>query len=299
MFEKLGVVTNSWAQRMEDGTRFEDLVAQFARNGFRHLEVRDGDYLRRSEFGRFIHEIEEASAGYSHQDWQRICDEIHTTKNLDAAVKEEHRSVFDRLVNFFQISQEVVFSYALSHPWLTRSSDIEADNDHITRAIQLAYLLCPQQARLRLVSLDPVDPVDQPTATSNLKRYRSLLPDYHVILAVENALQPAPLILELVVAGGALLAYDEANNYQSDGSAMNTPEEFWHAVKLENLASIHLKQKAPQGVLARLGDGFVDIAALIDRLRNCGYSGDLLLEYLPTADPLADAIQSRTFLMGC
>jgi len=299
MFEKLGVVTNSWAKSMEEGTRFEDLVVQFAYNGFRHLEVRDGDYLRRSEFGRFIHKIEEASTDYSHQDWRRICEEIHTTKVSDAIVKEEHRSVFDRLINFFQMSQGVVFSYALSHPWLTRPASIEEDNDHITRAIQLAYLLCPQQARLRLVSLDPVDPVDEQTATSNLKRYRSLLPDYSVILAVENALQPAPLILELVVAGGALLAYDEANNYRSDGRALNTPEEFWHAVKLENLASIHLKQKTPQGVLARLGDGFVDIAALIERLRNCGYSGDLLLEYLPTDQPLVDAIQSRAFLMSC
>ncbi len=299
MFEKLGVVTNSWAKSMEDGTRFEDLVALFARNGFRHLEVRDGDYLRRSEFGRFIHEIEEASAGYSHPDWRRICEEIHTTKVPDAAVKEEHRSVFDRLINFFQMSQGVVFSYALSYPWLTRPASIEADNDLIARAIQLAYLLCPQQARLRLVALDPVDPVDEQTATSNLKRYRSLLPDYPVILAVENALQPAPLILELAIAGGALLAYDEANNYHSDGRALNAPEEFWHAVKLENLASIHLKQKTPEGVLARLGDGFVDIAALIERLRNCGYSGDLLLEYLPTDQPLADAIQSRTFLSSC
>jgi sugar phosphate isomerase/epimerase len=299
MFEKLGVVTNSWARSMEAGTRFEDLVALFVRNGFRHIEVRDGDYLRRSEFGRFIHEIEEAAGGCSHSDWQRICDEIHTAKVPDAAVTEEHRSVFDRLINFFQMSQGVVFSYALSHPWLTRPADIETDNDHISRAIQLAYLLCPQQARLRLVALEPVDPVDGPTATSNLKRYRSLLPDYPVILAVENALQPAPLILELAVAGGALLAYDEANNYRSDGGALNTPEEFWDAVKLENLASIHLKQKAPQGVLAQLGDGFVDIAALIERLRNCGYSGDLLLEYQPTDQPLTDAIQSRTILMGC
>jgi sugar phosphate isomerase/epimerase len=299
MFEKLGVVTNSWAKSMEDGNRFEDLVALFARNGFRHLEVRDGDYLRQSEFGRFIHEIEEAAAGYKHQDWQRICDEIHTAKVTDAVGREEHRTVFDRLVNFFQMSQGVVFSYALSHPWLSRPADIEAENDHITRAIKLTYLLCPHQARLRLVALEPVDPVDGQTAISNLKRYGSLLPDYPVTLAVENALQPAPLILELAVAGGALLAYDEANNYQSDGSALNTPEEFWRAVKLEDLASIHLKQKASQGVLARLGDGFVDIAALIERLRDCGYSGDLLLEYLPTAEPLADAIESRTFLMSC
>jgi len=299
MFEKLGVVTNSWARSMEAGTRFEDLVVEFARNGFRHLEVRDGGYLRQSEFGRFIHDIEEVSTDYSHQNWRKICEEIHSAKFPEALIREEHRSVFDRLISFFQMSQGVVFSFALSYPWLTRPGDIEEDNDHITRAIQLSYLLCPQEARLRLVSLDPVDPVDRQTAISNLKRYRSLLADYPMILAVENALQPAPMTLELAVAGGALLAYDEANIYQSDGSALNTLEEFWHAVKLENLASIHLKQKALQGVMARLGDGFVDIAALIERLGNCGYSGDLLLEYLPTDQPLADAIQSRTFLLSC
>ena len=43
MFDKLGVVTNIWAKRMEDGDQFQELAVQFGQDGFQHLEVRDGD----------------------------------------------------------------------------------------------------------------------------------------------------------------------------------------------------------------------------------------------------------------
>jgi len=299
MFEKLGVVTNSWATSIENSVRFEDLVVTFVSNGFKHIEVRDGDYLGQSEFGRFIKEIEQTSSSYSHKDWQKICDLLPDSRPLKGFVNKEHLSIFKRLAGFFQASKGAVFSYAISHRWLTRPKDIKADNDLICRAIKLAYLLCPRQARLRLVDLEPVDPVDPLVAVANLKRYGVLLPEYPVTLAVENALQPAPLIVELAAAGGVGLAYDEANNYLHNGSALNTPEAFWQAVRLRNLVSVHLKQKTDQGVLSCLGDGFVDIPALVVQLRDHGYSGDLLLEYFPSDHPLKDAIQSRTFLMGC
>jgi len=299
MFEKLGVVTNSWAASIENSVCFEDLVVLFVSNGFRHIEVRDGDYLRQSEFGRFINKIEQASSCYSHKDWQKICDLLPESRALEGFINKEHLSIFKHLADLFQASEGAFFSYAISHPWLTRPKDSKADNDHISQAIKLAYLLCPRQARLRLVDLEALDPVDSQAAVANLKRYGLLLPDYPVALAVENALQPAPLIVELATAGGVGLAYDEANNYLQNGRALNTPEAFWQAVRLKNLVSVHLKQKTDQGVLSCLGEGFVDIPALVGRLSNCGYSGDLLLEYLPTDQPLKNAIQSRTFLMGC
>jgi sugar phosphate isomerase/epimerase len=299
MFEKLGVVTNSWARSMEKSVRFEDLVVLFVSNGFRHIEVRDGDYLRQSEFGRLIKEIERFSSSYSHKGWLKICDLLPDTRRLEGIVKKEHLSIFNYFAGFFQSSEGAVFSYAISHPWLTRPKDIMAENDHIRRAIKLAYLLCPRQARLRMVDLGPIETVNSQTAVANLKRYGALLPEYPVTLAVENSLLPAPRIVELAAAGGVGLAYDEANNYLHNGTALNTPETFWQTVRLENLASVHLKQKTGEGVLSCLGQGFVDIPALVERLRDCGYSGDLLLEYLPGDHPLQDAIQSRTYLMGC
>ena len=54
------VVTNIWTKRIDDGDRFEDLVRQFGDHGFKDMEVREGDYLRNSEFGRLIGEVEAA-----------------------------------------------------------------------------------------------------------------------------------------------------------------------------------------------------------------------------------------------
>ena len=42
---------------MESGDRFEDFAVEFGDNGFKHMEVRDRDYLRNSEFGSLIQEI--------------------------------------------------------------------------------------------------------------------------------------------------------------------------------------------------------------------------------------------------
>ena len=75
MFERLGIVTNIWAKRMENGDQFQELAVQFGQDGFQHLEVRDGDYLRNSEFGNLVQEIEAAiplQYWTSVQTWRRI-----------------------------------------------------------------------------------------------------------------------------------------------------------------------------------------------------------------------------------
>jgi hypothetical protein len=74
MFEKLGVVTNVWAERLVRGDRFEDLARQFGDNGFKHMEVRDGDYLRNSAFGSLIQEIESAMESCTDDQWKGICE---------------------------------------------------------------------------------------------------------------------------------------------------------------------------------------------------------------------------------
>jgi hypothetical protein len=114
---------------------------------------------------------------------------------------------------------------------------------------------------------------------------------------VENALYPAQEILDLARRAGVLVAYDEANNYLNDGSILNTPDEFWQAVRIENLASVHLKQKNDRGVSTRLEDGFVDLCAIVDRLQVAAYSRDILFENAPSDNPLEDAIQSRNYLL--
>ena len=297
MFHRLGIITNCWEVALENGERFEDLVTRFCRQGFNEIEIRDGEYLRRSPLGGFIADIEKAMTHYNPGVWWTICDHLHRDGDWSRLILEEDRALMDEADAFIKASTDAVFSYAMSFQWLERSQDESADDYQITNAVKLAYLLNPLQPRLRLVSLDPVEGIDTAIAVSNLKHYKTLVPDCPVTLVVENALYPAQDILDLAQRAGVLLAYDEANNYLNDGSILNTPEEFWQAVRIEDLASVHLKQKTNRGVSTRLEDGFVDLCAIVDRLRVETYSHDILFENAPSDDPLEDAIQSRNYLL--
>ena len=296
IFERLGIVTNIWTKRIDDGDRFEDLARQFGDHGFKDMEVREGDYLRNSEFGSLIGEIEAAMGRYTDEGWKGICDAIWEG-GQDPAVTAEDSALFERVSAFVGLARDLKLSYAMSHSWLAAPEDLEADTQQIIQAKKLAYLLCPANARLRIVGLAPTGgKTDPQAAVANVERYRSLLPNCPMVFAVENSRQPATFTLDLAVQGGALLTYDEANTYRDDGTTVNSPEEFWGAVKMEDLTSVHFKQKTADGVLAQVSDGYVDFAAIGKRLEAGDYKGDLLLENTPTDQPLEDAISSRVYL---
>ncbi len=296
LFEKLGIVTNIWTKRIDDGDRFEDLARQFSDHGFKDMEVREGDYLRNSEFGGLIGEVETAMGRYTDDQWKAICDVIWE-EDRDPVVAAADSSLFTRVSAFVELARDLTLSYAMSHSWLAAPEDLEADTQQIIQAKKLAYLLCPASARLRIVGLAPTGGKTNPqAAVANVERYRSLLPNCPMVFAVENSRQPATFTLDLAVRGGALLTYDEANTYRDDGTTVNPPEEFWSAVKMENLTSVHFKQKTADGVLSQVKDGYVDFAAIGNRLVAGDYQGDLLLENSPTDQPLEDAISSRAYL---
>ena len=299
MFEKLGVVTNTWTKRMESGDRFEDLARQFGDNGFKQMEVRDGHYLRNSEFGSLIQEIESAMEHYTDDQWKAICEGIRQDENVADRIAAGNSPLFHRVRKFVGQTEDLILSYANSHPWMSQPQDVEADNQRIIQAKKLAYLLCPRKARVRLVDLESTGEIIPPVAIANVKRYRSLLPNYPVVFAVENSRQSAIFTLELAVKGGALLTYDEANTCRPDGTTLNPPEAFWNIVKMQNLTSVHFKQKTAQGVLSQVGDGFIDFTAIAHRLKEGGYTGEMLLENTPTDQPLVDAIRSREYLLRC
>ena len=97
---------------------------------------------------------------------------------------------------------------------------------------------------------------DPHAAVVNVERYRSLLPNCPMVFAVENSRQPATFTLDLAVRGGALLTYDEANTYRDDGTTVNSPGEFWSAVRMEDLTSVHFQAGKRQTVFYhRLGTG--------------------------------------------
>ncbi len=302
MFERLGIVTNIWTKEIENGARFDDLMVEFGANGFRDMEVREGDYLRNSEFGNLIQKLEAAMLDYTDAEFKTLCNAVwDSTASNDGfnTDKTKHPALFKEIVDFARKAAELTLSYAMSHPWLSAPSDSEADTQKIVIAKKFAYMLCPSRARLRLVDLDTEGEIDENVAITNLKRYASLLPEYPIIFAVENARQSATLTLKLAVTGGAKLTYDETNTYRADGTTLNPPEEFWGNVKMENLTSVHFKQKTEAGVLSEVGDGYVDFKAIKQHLLPGNYTDDLLLENAPTTHSLADALNSREYLLEC
>ncbi len=295
MFEKLGIVTNIWSEEIDNGARFDELMVEFGANGFKDMEVREGDYLRNSEFAELIQQLESAMPAYTDAEFKAISDAVWTGK----AHETKHPSLFEAITSFAEKASGLTLSYAMSHPWLSSLKDTEADTQQIVRAKKLAYLLCPARPRLRLVDPETEGDIDEAAAIANIKHYKALLPEYPMIFAVENARQTATLTLKLAVAGGAKLTYDETNTYRADGTTMNSPEEFWSAVEMSDLTSVHFKQKTETGVLSEVGDGFVDFRAIAEHLKTRQYTGDLLLENTPTAHSLQDALRSREYLLTC
>ena len=292
MFEKLGIVTNIWSVEIQNGANFDALMVEFGENGFRDMEVREGDYLRDSAFGTIMTQLESAMPDYTDTEWKTLSVAVWNGKSHPT----KHPALFEEVAAFARKATGLTLSYAMSHPWL---SDLgETDTQTIVTAKKLAYLLCPRRARLRLVDLDTEDEIDEASAVANLQRYNALLSEYPMIFAVENARQSALLTLKLAVAGGAKLTYDETNTYRADGTPLNAPEAFWREVEMSALTSVHFKQKTEEGVLSEVGDGFVDFRAIAEQLRNREYTGDLLLENTPTSHSLADALRSREYLNG-
>ena len=296
MFDKLGVVTNIWAERMAQGDHFVDLATQFGAHGFTYFEVRDGEYLRQSSFGALVGQIETAAEAYEPEQWQQICQAIWNQADGNLPIKQQHGDLFQQVEAFIAQISSLQLSYAISHPWLSPPVNLGADNAEIQTAKQLAYLLCPHAPRLRLV--DPTSPpeIETDAARSNIDRYYHLSP--RTTFAVENAIQPATEILDLIQDTGTVLTYDEANVYQPDGSVKDDLAAFWQQVEMADLTSVHFKQKTEAGVLTEVSDGWVDFGAILQRLHQDGYTGDLLLENTPSDDPLTDAVNSRDYLKG-
>ena len=299
MYKKLGIVTNIWAKRMERGDTFEDLASQFAENGFREMEVRDHDYLRNSEFGDMMREIEAAMGAYTDDAWKAICEALWRGASSEALIKAEHKPLFGKVSEFVGKMSGITLSFAASHAWLAAPDDFDADSARIREAKKFAYLLCPHGARFRIVDIGTHGEIDAEVAVANAKRYKSLLPSYPMVFALEHGRQSATWTLELARRGDCPLIYDQANTFRSDGSALNRPEDFWNTVTCNDLASVHIKQKTADGVSTQISDGFVDFKSILKRLTRLGYKGDLLIENAPTDQPLEDALASREYLLEC
>ncbi|MFC1580855.1 hypothetical protein ACFL4N_08075, partial [Thermodesulfobacteriota bacterium] len=205
-----------------------------------------------------------------------------------------------RATRFVEITQGLVITYAAAHRWLNAPGNVEEDNERIRKAIKLAYLLCtPGMERLRLVDIEPLAEIEKETAVSNLNRYRSLLPGYPMTYAVEHAHQTLSQTLDLALQGGFLFAYDEANIFIKGGPVPGELDDFWTKVELNDLTSIHLKQRVEEGFSNSLAtEGLVDFSVLLERLQAIGFDGEFLLENVPTDQAMEDALESRAFILA-
>jgi len=296
MLERLGIITNCWRKVLDDGESFESLATAFCCEGFREIEIRDGEYLRRSSIARVIDGIEKTAFHYGPERWRGICECIHRSAGWRPLAEDADRALLEAAAGLVEQTRGAVYSYAMAFPWLSPSQDPAADERRIASALALACMLNPRSPRLRLVSLEAASAPDSKAAVSNLLRYLAEARKLGVLLTVENALHPAPVIHALAVSGGVPLTYDEANNYRPDGAELSSSAVFRRNLRVEHLASVHLKQKNGKGVPSRLTDGYVDIRELLAWLAGIGYTGDLLLEFAPADDPLTGATESRAYL---
>ncbi|MBN1685551.1 MAG: hypothetical protein JW852_02805 [Spirochaetales bacterium] len=298
MFERLGIITNCFKNALENGAGLEELVVSFCSEGFSEIEVRDGDYLRACSFGKLLGKVEKIVPNYDPGVWRQICERIHLGRDWRELVRREDLHVIEEADWFITLTAGAFYSYSMTYPWLSPPQDPASDDRRVVTAAGIAYLFNPAQPRLRLVSLEAVERIDHDAATANLKRYRSRIRVFSPIFTIENARHPALEMRELALAGEALLTYDEANNYLLDGTELSSVDEFRRVVKIEELASVHMKQKNKSGVSTGLADGYVDLRAVLTWLDAGNYTGDLLLEFAPTDEPLQDAVSCRNYLHG-
>jgi sugar phosphate isomerase/epimerase len=296
--EKLGVVSTIWAKRLSAGERFEDLALCFGREGFSDIEIRDGDYLRNSDFGGFLSEIEKVSEQYPAAAWKGACEALSSGGNLATAIRPADRPFFERVRRFQEKTESITFTYALQHPWLSRPDDQETHDRLIVAAKKLAFLFSSRCARIRLVDLCSQEPIDTSAAAANLDRYHSLAGELPVVQAVENSNQPALFTWKIAAGVGFFMVYDEANLYLPGGRILEPPVRFWESLAPRSLVSVHLKQKLAEEVLPHLGPGRVDLAGILSWVRKISFSGDLLLENAASENPLQEAERSRNYLLG-
>ncbi len=147
MYETLGIVTNIWAKRMGGGDSFEDLALKFGENGFHEMEIRDHNYLRNSEFGDMMREIEAATESYTDERWKAICEALRRDTSRSELIKAEHKSRFDKVSEFVEKMSGLNLSYAASIAWLAEPDDLDAGNARIIQAKEFAYLLYPLEKR--------------------------------------------------------------------------------------------------------------------------------------------------------
>ena len=95
--------------------------------GLRIWRFAEGDYLRNSEFGKLIQQLESAMPEYTDAEYKAICDAVWAEQSYET----KHPTLFAELASFVQKASGLTLSYAVSHPWLSSAKDSETDTQQI------------------------------------------------------------------------------------------------------------------------------------------------------------------------
>lgn len=266
----LGIVSNCWRTQLEAGTPLDDLVAEAARRGFVHIELRQG----------CLGAYESADTGL--------------IPNADALIV---------LPSQFPA---MPFNLALAMPYL--SGTVTPETALFTAGVRAAVALAGAgRAHLRLV--DPVTPSEgltearQAEVAGRLVDLAGAAAAAGALLSVENARQPWSALrailgkarTQLGAQSGSLgLCYDPCNLLSA--ADRPDPQAETGRLRADEIALFHYKQSHNDAAAPDVGPGDVDWPAQRDALRRIGYTGPRLFE-IPAGDDIWERLErSREYL---
>lgn len=263
---KLGAITNSWRERLENRT-IASLVGEAAARGAMHIELRQtclGDC--------------ESGEG---DDWQPRID------NLKALVSQYSALSFNLAVAYPCLSQNAQPKSAMFQSMLDAATAASHDAPHLRMV---------DPYRFDSLWQTPDDIPETAMSIANLVREAA---GRGVTLSIENSGQPIRSLAMLVQAVRATLPAeqgemlglcpDPTNQLRID--AESDPVGEVDALPLDMVKIVHFKQTRSGKALPTVDSGDVDCLRLMNSLQNKGYAGAAIME-IPSHERVFDNLSA-------
>jgi sugar phosphate isomerase/epimerase len=268
-----GIVSNCWRTQLESGETLDALIAEAARLGYGHIELRQG-CLGAYEAARDGDTFPEPEA----------------------------------LLQLHQRFPGTPFNLALALPFL--SGTVSPQSPLFQTGLRAAVSLSGAGSRhLRLV--DPETPAEALTAVREVEAAQRLAElaaecaRADAWLSVENARQAWSSLRHVLdrararlgdQAGALGLCYDPCNLLSAADHP--DPQTATSQLRAEEIALFHYKQNRDGTPHPEVGPGEIDWAAQLAALKRIGYTGACLFEIPPGSDIWERLDRSRRYLEG-
>ena len=270
---KLGAITNSWREHLEDES-IEALVGQAAARGAMHIELRQ-TCLGDCEMGEG-------------DDWQPNID------NLKALVAQY---------------SALSFNLAVAYPCL--SWEAQPKSALFQSMLDAAVAVSPNSPHLRMVDPARFDslwdsPADIPDTALSISALVQEAAGRGVTLSMENSGQPIRSLAMLVQAvrdglpaeQSILLGLcpDPTNQIRIDPGS--DPVGEIEALPVDMIKTIHFKQTRGGEAIPTVDNGDVDCLRQMKALRDKNYTGAAIMEIPPHEDVFENLAASFAYLRG-